>query len=624
MKSPKGKQVNGMKHIITMAIALILVSMLLLGGYAQAASAAGSVPAVEPKAEPVAEPAAETEHFTDRELQQSYDTAAAAHITLKDNATVSDSKAVSVQGNAVTIQDEGVFVISGTLSDGCVIVDAEKTDKVELVLDNVNIASKSFAALYVRQADKVFVTLAEGSSNTLTNGGGFTQIDDNNVDGTVFAKDDLALKGAGSLTVTSPAGHGIVAKDELVVTGGSYTISAAKHGIQSKESVSICDAALNITAGKDGIKAEDSDAENVGDVYVESGELVITAGSDGISAGNSVTVSGGSIRIASDDSAQEVKGVKADACLTIEGGTLEISVSDDGLHSNGDLTVSGGSIRISSGDDALHADGAVAISDGSVTIEKSHEGIEGMTIVISGGDVAITADDDALNAAGGNDASGSAGPWSRNDFTAQENVGIMISGGKLTVSTKGDGLDSNGSLQITGGEIYVSGPVNGGNGSMDYNGSGTITGGIFAAAGNGQMAMNFDRSSTQCSMLLSVGSQKAGTEVKVTDAKGAVLLSWKPETDFQCVVISLPAFQVGETYTVTAGSYSSAVTFDSTLYGESSGFGGMGGMHGMGGDFPSDGGMRPDMSEMQPGDGEMQPGNGGMRPGGFGGKGGRR
>ena len=225
MKSPKGKQVNGMKHIITMAIALILVSMLLLGGYAQAASAAGSVPAVEPTAEPVAEPAAETEHFTDRELQQSYDTAAAAHITLKDNATVSDSKAVSVQGNAVTIQDEGVFVISGTLSDGCVIVDAEKTDKVELVLDNVNIASKSFAALYVRQADKVFVTLAEGSSNTLTNGGGFTQIDDNNVDGTVFAKDDLALKGAGSLTVTSPAGHGIVAKDELVVTGGSYASS---------------------------------------------------------------------------------------------------------------------------------------------------------------------------------------------------------------------------------------------------------------------------------------------------------------------------------------------------------------------------------------------------------------
>lgn len=624
MISAKGKQVNLMKHIITISIALILISMLL-GGYAQAASAAESTaaPAV------TAEPTADAGRFTTRELEQSYDAAEAASITLKDNATVSDSRAVSVQGNTVTIQDEGVYVISGTLSDGTVIVDTEKSDKVELVLNNAAITGKSFAALYVRQADKVFVTLAEGSSNTLANGGGFTQIDDNNVDGAVFSKDDLALKGAGSLTVSSPAGHGIVAKDELVITGGSYTITAAKHGIQSKESVSICAAELNITAGKDGIKAEDSDAENVGDVYVESGKLLITAASDGISAGNSVTVSGGSVQIASDKSAQEVKGIKAGSSLVIADGTITLDVSDDGLHSNGDLTASGGSIQISSGDDALHADGAVTVSGGSLTVTNSHEGIEGMTIDISGGDIVINADDDALNAAGGNDASGGDGPWSRNDFAAQANVGITISGGKLTIITDGDGLDSNGDLLITGGEVYVSGPVNGGNGSLDYNGSGSITGGIFAAAGNGQMAVNFDRSSTQCSMLVSVGTQKAGTEVKVTDAKGTVLLSWKPETDYSCVVISLPEFRVGETYTVTAGSFSSTVTFDSTLYGAS--FGGMGGMHGMGGGFQDSQGMRPDFGEMQPGDGsmipgdgEMQPGNGGMRPGGFGGKGGRR
>lgn len=606
-----------MKQIITIAIALVLASMLLLGGYAQTASAAESTAAPTV----TVEPAAETGRFTDRELEQNYDAAAAVSITLKDNSTTSASGAVSVKGNTVTIQDEGVYVISGTLSDGTLIVDAEKSDKVELVLDNVNITSKSFAALYVRQADKVFITLAEGSVNTLANGGSFTQIDDNNVDGTVFAKDDLVLKGAGSLTVSSPAGHGIAAKDELVITGGSYDVTAAKHGLQSKESVSVCGAELTVTAGKDGIKAEDSDAENVGDVYVESGSIMITAASDGISAGNSVTVAGGSIQITSDKSAQEVKGIKADSNLEIADGTIALDMSDDGLHSNGDLTVSGGSILISSGDDALHADGAVAISGGSLTVEKSHEGIEGMTIAISGGDIVINADDDALNAAGGNDASGSAGPWSRNDFAAQENVGINISGGKLTVNTKGDGLDSNGILLVTGGEVYASGPVNGGNGSLDYNGSGTISGGVFAAAGNGQMAMNFDRSSTQCSMLVSVGSQKAGTEVKVTDSKGTVLLSWKPETDYSCVVISLPEFQTGESYTVTAGSFSSSVTFDSTLYGESSGmggFGGMGGMmHGMGGGFQNEEGMRPGM-------GETPPENSVMQPGGIGGKGGRR
>ena len=602
-----------MKQIITMAIALVLASMLLLGGYAQAASAAENTPA--PTAS--VEPAAENERFTDRELEQNYDTASAVSITLKDNATTSASGAVSVKGNTVTIQDEGVYVISGSLSDGSLIVDAEKSDKVELVLDNANITSKSFAALYVRQADKVFVTLAEGSSNALANSGSFAQIDDSNVDGAVFAKDNLALKGAGSLTVNSPTGHGIVAKDELVITGGSYDITAAKHGIQSKESVSICNAELSITAGKDGIKAEDSDAENVGDVYVESGSLVITAASDGISAGNSVTVAGGSIQIASANSADEVKGIKAGSSVEVSDGTVTLDVSDDGLHSNGDLTASGGIIRISSGDDALHADGAVTISGGSMTVEKSHEGIEGMTIAISGGDIVINADDDALNAAGGNDASGSAGPWSRNEFAAQENVGITISGGKLTVSTQGDGLDSNGSLLVTGGEVYVSGPVNGGNGSLDYNGSGMISGGIFAAAGNGQMALNFDRSSTQCSMLASVGSQKAGTEVKVTDEKGVALLSWKPETDFQCLVISLPDFKKGESYTVTAGSFSTSVTFDSTLYGESTGFGGMGAMmHGMGGGFQNGEGMQPGMQEMPAENGEM-------RPGGFGGMGGR-
>lgn len=601
-----------MKQIMTMAIALILVSMLLLGGYAQTASAVESTPA--PTA--MAEATAESGRFTDREREQSYDAAVAVSITLKENATHSASTAVSVKGNTVTIQDEGVYVISGTLSDGTLIVDAEKSDKIELVLDNANVTSKSFAALYVRQADKVFVTLADGSANTLANGGSFAQIDDSNVDGAIFAKDDLVLKGGGSLTVSSPAGHGIVAKDELVITGGNYDITAAKHGIQSKESVSICDAELNITAGKDGIKAEDSDAENVGDVYVESGSLTLSAVSDGISAGNSVTVSGGSIQISSGNSSGEVKGIKAGSRVVIEDGTVTLDVSDDGLHSNGDLTISGGSILISSGDDALHADGALTISGGNLIVEKSHEGIEGLTIAISGGDVRINADDDALNAAGGNDASGSTGPWSRNDFAAQENVGITISGGKLTVNTKGDGLDSNGGMLITGGEVYVSGPVNGGNGSLDYNGSGAISGGVFAAAGNGQMAMNFDRSSTQCSMLLSVGSQKAGTELKVTDAKGKALLSWKPETDFQCVVISLPDFKTGESYTVTAGRFSASVTFDSTLYGESSGMGGFGGM---GGGFQNGGGIRPEMGEMPPENGEIRPGFYGM-----GGKGGHR
>lgn len=599
-----------MKRICMLGITLMLVSILLLGAYVQTASAAGNA---EKSAETAAaETAEETAEFTERELDQSYDAAKAVSIALKGDSAESSSAAVVMDGSNVCITDEGVYVITGTLKDGSIIVDAEKSDKVELVLDNASVTSANFAALYVRQADKVFVTLAAGSKNELVNGGRFVLIDDSNVDGAVFSKDDLVLKGSGSLTIASPAGHGLVCKDELVITGGSYEITALKHGLQSKESIAVCDAELTIEAGKDGIHAEDSDADNVGDVYIESGKITITAASDAVSAGNIVTVTGGSLNLSSGKT-EDVKGIKGGNGVDIRDGTIQISATDDAIHSNGDLEISGGTITIQSGDDALHADGGVLVNGGTLNVTESHEGIEGQTIEISGGELHITADDDALNASGG---SSGASPWGRGGFEVNENCAILISGGKLYVNTKGDGVDSNGGLVVTGGEVYVSGPTSGSNGSLDYNGSGSISGGIFAAAGNGQMAMNFDSSSTQCTMLVSVGTQKAGTEIIVIDESGKKLFSWAPECDYQCVVLSLPEFQQGKTYTVTAGSSSTTVRFDSVIYGAANGFGDMGGMHGMGGMRPEDGGMQQGMG------GEM-PDNGGMQPGGmFGGHGG--
>lgn len=601
-----------MKRICMLGITLMLVSILLLGAYVQTASAAGNA---EKSAETVAaETAEETAEFTERELDQSYDAAKAVSIALKGDSAESSSAAVVMDGSNVCITDEGVYVITGTLKDGSLIVDAEKSDKVELVLDNASVTSANFAALYVRQADKVFVTLAAGSKNELVNGGRFVLIDDSNVDGAVFSKDDLVLKGSGSLTIASPAGHGVVCKDELVITGGSYEITALKHGLQSKESIAVCDAELAIEAGKDGIHAEDSDADNVGDVYIESGKIIITAASDAVSAGNIVTVTGGSLNLSSGKT-EDVKGIKGGNGVDIQDGTIQISVTDDAIHSNGDLEISGGTITIQSGDDALHADGGVLVNGGTLNVTESHEGIEGQTIEISGGELHITADDDALNASGG---SSGASPWGRGGFEVNENCAILISGGKLYVNTRGDGVDSNGGLVVTGGEVYVSGPTSGGNGSLDYNGSGSISGGIFAAAGNSQMAMNFGSSSTQCAMLVTVGSQKAGTEIAVTDQSGKKLFSWAPESDYQCVVLSLPEFQQGETYTVTAGSSSTTVRFDSVIYGATSGMGGMGGMR------PDGGGMQPGMEGGMPDNGGMQPGGGFGGHGGMGGRPGGR
>ena len=232
--------------------------------------------------------------FTKRDSKTDYDEAVT--IQLSGDSVSCDSDAVSIEGGTVTITGEGAYILSGTLEDGMVIVDVEKSQKVQLVLDNASITSATSAALYVRQADKVFVTLAEGTENTLANGGEFVAIDDNDIDAALFSKDDLTLNGAGSLTVSSPAGHGIVSKDDLAVTGGSYAIEAASHGLSGKDSVRILNGSFTITAGKDGIHSENDDADK-GFVAIADGSFTITAEGDGISASGYLQIDGGTFSV---------------------------------------------------------------------------------------------------------------------------------------------------------------------------------------------------------------------------------------------------------------------------------------------------------------------------------------
>ena len=167
--------------------------------------------------------------FTDRDLNSAYDEA--EEIVLSDSGSTSTSQNVHVEGSTITINKEGIYHITGSLSDGMIIVDSDKTDKIQLVLDGVTIHSSTSAAIYVRQADKVFVTLVKGSTNELSSGESYAAIDDNNIDAVIFSKEDLTLNGSGGLNITSPAGHGIVSKDDLVITGGDYHITAKQHGL---------------------------------------------------------------------------------------------------------------------------------------------------------------------------------------------------------------------------------------------------------------------------------------------------------------------------------------------------------------------------------------------------------
>lgn len=534
--------------------------------------------------------------FTDRDLRGDYDEAESIVITLTGSTASCDSSAVIISGNTVTITAEGTYILSGSL-EGMIIVDAPDKDKVQLVLKNAEITNETNAAIYAKGADKLFLTLAEGTQNSLSSGN-YTALDNNNIDGVVFSKCDLTINGSGSLTVKADEGNGIVTKDDLVVAGGNLTVNAPKgHGLEGKDSVRVAEGQLSIIAGKDGIHSENNDKEEKGFVYVAGGQFSINSDGDGISAGYCMQIDDGSFNIVAgggstnkivakkeDGSTVSAKGLKAGGALVINGGTIVADCQDDTVHADGDLTVNGGTLQLATGDDGMHSDETVTVAGGRVDITNGYEGIEGNNVVISGGEIHLNVTDDGINAAGGNDRSGFGGFFGGGDRFGSSDCTITISGGLIYVRAAGDGIDSNGKLIVTGGETYISGPENGANGALDYDESGQITGGILVAVGASQMAMNFGDTSTQGSILVNVSSCKAGDTVVLKDAQGNELVSYTAESSFNSVVVSCPELVQGGTYTLKAGSYETEITLDSLIYGNGmSGFGGPGGRGGWGG-----------------------------------------
>lgn len=219
------------------------------------------------------------------------------------NETETASSGVSISGNIITITKEGTYVLSGALSEGQIVVNADSA-KVQLVLDNADITCASSAAIYVKNADKTFITLAEGSENILMNTAEYEAIDDNNIDAVIFSKDDLTLNGKGTLTINSEYGHGIVSKDDLKLVGGTSNITAKNHALSGKDSVRIAAGTYNLTSGKDGIHSENADEEEKGFVYIASGDFTIESTGDGIDASYVVQIDDGDFDITAGDGAE--------------------------------------------------------------------------------------------------------------------------------------------------------------------------------------------------------------------------------------------------------------------------------------------------------------------------------
>lgn len=595
-------------------LALVFVFTLTLTGCGKS-STKDNTPTPTP---PLTEVVDEADMFTNNDYKTDYDEENCVSVALHGTSISCNSKAVSISGTTIVLKEEGTYIFSGTLDNGRIVVDTDKDAKPHLILNGVSITSKNTAPLYILEADKVFVTLADGTINTLANNGSFTAIDDNNIDGTVFSKQDLTFNGTGSLTVTSASGHGIVCKDDLVFTGGTYTVQSASHGLDANDSVRITNTAMTMTTGKDGIHAENSDDTSLGFVYIKDGTLSISAEGDGISAGSTMQINGGSFdivsgggsenaskpssdswgdfpggggmggnrpsrpsgapmprdtdsavqSITSDDGSTSLKALKAGGDLLIKGGMFTIDSADDAVHSNSSLTVSGGSFTIASGDDGFHADDTLTISSGAIDISECYEGLEGLHVVVSGGDTKLVASDDGINAAGGTDGSGTGGFRGDDNFGGRPGMGggmggssngsIVISGGKLYINSSGDGLDANGTLEISGGYTVVVGPTQGDTATLDYDKSASITGGTFIGTGAAGMAQTFS-SSGQGVIAFRLSTQNANTSIILKDASGKTLLTQTPELSFAVVILSSPQIEKGETYTVTVGSSSNQI-----------------------------------------------------------------
>ena len=532
------------------------------------------------------------------------DVSGATTITLSGQSAAVTSTGAEVTDGVVTITAGGTYVVTGTMTEGRILVNAPK-EEVTLVLQDASITCSTGSPLYVYKSKATTLYLPEGTASTLTDGTDYTFSDsyssaeEEEPNACLYSKSDLVIAGSGSLTVNANYNNGITGKDTLFIQKASVTVTAVNHGINGKDSLTIKDADITVTSGGDALRSTNDSDTTLGYLVITGSALKLTAGEDGIQAETTLTISGGTATVTTAGGADQsisddtsAKGLKAGTQVTVTGGTFQLNCCDDAIHSNGDVTISGGSFTIATGDDGMHADDTLSISSGTIDITRSYEGLEGAKVLISGGKISIVASDDGINAAGGSDQSGFGGfGFAPDAFGGSGDYLIRISGGVVTVNASGDGIDSNGDIEVTGGELYISGPTSNGDGTIDCDGSATITGGIVVAAGSTGMAENFGTASTQGSILVNL-SGSAGQTITLKDSDGDILASFTPAKAFGCVVVSAPGVAQGGTYTIAAGSASTTVTMESLIYGSGmGGFGGMGG--GMGDPGNMGGGQQP-------------------------------
>ncbi|MDE5946217.1 MAG: carbohydrate-binding domain-containing protein [Oscillospiraceae bacterium] len=522
--------------------------------------------------------------FSENDLNPSYN--AENEIILKDNSAEVNGKGI-LKDSSILITEGGKYKISGNFN-GQIKVNSD--EKIWLILDNANINCSDSAPIYIEKADKVFITLAPDSENTLTDGISYKydSEEQNEPDAVIFSKDNLTLNGTGILNINANYNEGITSKDDITITGGKININSVGNGIKGKDCIAITSTEINITAEADGMKSSNTKDEGKGFVFINDGIINIDAKEDAIQSEQELIINGGNININSgngsnsenvkehtdsmmdfgrfrqqnnkiseiDESTEDnisMKGIKAGGNIYINNGNIKADCADDAVHSDNEVNISGGNLEISSGSKGIHSDNKLSISNGTINILKSYEGLESTVINISGGDISIVSDDDGMNASNGT---------SNQPFQASDGTLINISGGNIYVNAEGDGLDSNGMINITNGTINIDGPSRGGNGALDSDGKISVDGGMIIAVGSPDMAEYPDSESKQKFLTMNA-SLNEDSIIKLCSSDGKEIISYQPKKNYSSnisIIISSSKLSEDEEYTLyidenEAGSY---------------------------------------------------------------------
>lgn len=516
---------------------------------------------------------AQSLEFDSEDLDSSYNESECTKINLSGSGATVSGSGVTVENGNITITSAGSYIISGTLTDGSIKVNCSKKGTVRLILNGASISSSSTAPVVVEEAKKVLVTLADGTTNTITDKTR-QSVDDEDFSSAVYSKADLVFNGSGTLNVNAGYRNGIKSTDDLKVVSGTFNITSNEDGIIGKDLLGIKDGKFTIKSGSDGMKS-------TYDTDTSKGNIVIT------------------------------------------GGEFDITASNDGIHCNEDILISGGNLTISSGDDGVHADDNLQVDGGTIDIKKCCEGLEGVQITLNDGDISIVASDDGINAADGSSSSGmgiggfgggqNGGFGGGQTSSSDSSILLTINGGNIFVNAGGDGLDSNGNIVMNGGNVTVLGPTSDGDTALDFDGAFTINGGVLMAFGSSGMLETPTSAQNGCCIVTTLGTVSANSAFSLMDSSGNVIMSYTPTKNYASAIVYSSDIKNGSTYTVTAGSTTQSITVNSnvTTNGVSGGFGG-----GQNGGFG--GGQRGG----QPGGSNQQGGNqqGGM-PGGNSGNG---